>query len=771
MKCILLAGGFGGSLWPLSRKDYPIQFAEICDGRSAFQENIARHLPYCDEFYIFTNYKYEYIVRGQLNIFQMLKYKLFLEEEAVNTTLPVILGLMYAKNENVLVLGCSSIYSGDGFRESFAEGIKAVSNSPCVMFGMPVEAYDENIGYINYNKDNVNMFLEKPDKEKICELFKKGSWMANTGKYLINTIRFLNLIKMDFSDIYNNVNKVYTECRTEDDKIIIPVGYKTDILNLSFEKNILSSLKNTKVIGLKNVECSVINNWRSVEKVIREEARTDIVKQNCDNVTVINNAENKLVVANGIKNTIIVNTDDAIYIEGESTVSDVKTFFVNHEDEYREYIYDNNFKYRSWGKYTVIRKSAGYVVKEVILYPGREMNLHKHEHRSEHWAVVEGTAEITIDDEVALYKENTSIFVPKGSYHKIANNTERNVVIIEIEIGENITESDIVSRNYVAKKSDKFEIMKMKPIFKDYIWGGTRLRDKFGKSCDWSVIAESWELSTHKSGSSIIDSGRFKGMQFSDFINEFGDKVVGWKCKAFSSFPILIKFIDSKKPLSIQVHPNDEFAMKNENEYGKNEMWYIVDCDEKAFIYCGFNRDISVEEFNERLKNKTLTQVLNKIPVKKGETYFIPAGTVHAICEGMLICEVQQNSNSTYRIYDYDRKDKDGNSRELHIDKALQVINFNKYVPYQNETAQVVDMVKNICSCKYFDVSIADIQGEREFYVDASSFYGIVVIEGQGFISDNNIEITFKKGDTMFVPAASGSIGIFGHCKVIIAHI
>lgn len=773
MKCIVLAGGSGGSLWPLSRKKYPIQFAEIRDERSVFQENIARHLPYCDEFYIFTNRSYEYIVEGQLNVFQELKYKLFFEEEAVNTTLPVLLGLMYAGNENAMIIGCSSTYSGEGFRECFMEGVQALRNNNCVLFGMTVEKYDTNIGYIKHINDDVQLFIEKPSRESIENFLKNGDWLCNTGKYLINSIKFIEYIKTEFPEIYMGAEEAFNNCRSYDKKIIIPKGYKTEALNLSFERNILSRLHMAKVIELKDVEWNIVNSWEAIEKIIKQDAHADVVKQDCSNLIVINNAENKLVVANGVKNSVIVNTDDAIYIEGDSAVTDIKSFFLNHEDNYAEYVNDNNFRYRVWGKYTVVNKSKGYIVKKVIIYPGKEMSLHKHRYRSEHWAVVEGTAEITIDDNVSQYKPNTSVFVPSGSYHRIANRTERDVVIIEIEIGNYISEGDIISKTYVSEASDKFEIMKLKPVFKDYIWGGTRLRDEFNKDCNWDVIAESWEMSTHKDGNSIIDSGKYKGIEFGDFIEKYGDNVIGWKCRAFSKFPILIKFIDSKKPLSVQVHPDDKFAMKVEKEYGKNEMWYIVDCDKDAYIYCGFNRNITADEFNKRLKNKTITDVLNKIYVKKDEAYFIPAGTVHAIGEGILICEIQQNSNSTYRIYDYDRRDKNGKLRDLHVEKALQVINLNEYMPYINSKEKCVGVnnLRKICGCKYFEVSVAEIQGSKEFYVDKSSFMAVVVIEGKGILIDECSEIKIERGDTFFIPAGTGDIRIEGMCKVIFVHV
>lgn len=178
-------------------------------------------------------------------------------------------------------------------------------------------------------------------------------------------------------------------------------------------------------------------------------------------------------------------------------------------------------------------------------------------------------------------------------------------------------------------------------------------------------------------------------MFFGEFIEKIGKSSLGWKCASLESFPILIKFIDAMKPLSIQIHPDDDYALENENEYGKNEMWYVVDCEPGAFLYCGLNRKVDKDELRTRIENNTITEVLNKIEVKPGDCVFVKAGTIHAIGAGILICEIQQNSNSTYRMYDYDRRDRFGNARELHIDKALDVVDTEPYVfeSYEDTTS------------------------------------------------------------------------------------
>ena len=235
-------------------------------------------------------------------------------------------------------------------------------------------------------------------------------------------------------------------------------------------------------------------------------------------------------------------------------------------------------------------------------------------------------------------------------------------------------------------------VLKLQAPTKDYLWGGNRLVDEFGKKSAGAVTAESWELSCYPGCESVIENGEYAGKTLTDYIIENGKKVLGKNCEKFENFPILIKFIDARKDLSLQVHPSDDYALKNEGQYGKTEMWYIIDAKDNAFLYYGFNREISKEEFCERIENNTLTEVLNAYPVSKGDVVFIEAGTIHAIGEGILLAEIQENSNVTYRVYDYGRRDKDGNLRELHIIKPRRFPDRNRIL----ETANTLQLIKLI---------------------------------------------------------------------------
>ncbi len=312
--------------------------------------------------------------------------------------------------------------------------------------------------------------------------------------------------------------------------------------------------------------------------------------------------------------------------------------------------------------------------------------------------------------------------------------------------------------------------IKLSPAFKDYLWGGTRLKTEFNKRCDFEKVAESWELSTHKDGQSIVASGEFKGLTLSEYVEKQGKSVLGTNGEDFEYFPILIKLIDAKDSLSIQVHPNDEYALKVEGEYGKTEMWYVADCDEGAYLYYGFNRDISEEELKARIENNTILEVLNKVSVKKGDVFFIKSGTVHAICAGILICEIQQNSNTTYRVYDYDRRDKNGNPRELHIEKAIEVSDRTK-APEISGGERLDDGTMLLAQCEYFTVLKAEITGEKGFATDETSFNSVMVLEGSGEIIENGEGLEFTKGDSIFIPAGAGKYIVKGNCEIIISKI
>ena len=279
-------------------------------------------------------------------------------------------------------------------------------------------------------------------------------------------------------------------------------------------------------------------------------------------------------------------------------------------------------------------------------------------------------------------------------------------------------------------------VVKLSPAVKSYIWGGSYFQ-KYNKGNNEEIISELWELST-RDDSSIIVSGEDKGKLLKDVISK---EDLGPKGNAFPYFPLLIKLIDAKDNLSIQVHPSDEYALKHENSFGKTEMWIVLSCDEGAGLYVGLKKDCSKELIKEKLENGTLLDLLNFFPVKEGDVFLINSGTIHAIGKGVRIMEIQQNSDLTYRLYDYNRLDKNGNPRELHIQKALNVIDTHKYEKEIHKGELLEDT-------KYFKVAKKEINGELILKADKGSFMSFTFINGKGKVND----IDYNIYDTFFLP-------------------
>lgn len=302
------------------------------------------------------------------------------------------------------------------------------------------------------------------------------------------------------------------------------------------------------------------------------------------------------------------------------------------------------------------------------------------------------------------------------------------------------------------------DIVKLTPAYKSIIWGGSKLKTLYGKQTDLSPLAETWELSFHKDGKSLLPDG-------TPLCEVATESDLGDNCKGFPFFPVLVKFIDAQDKLSIQVHPADEYALKHENSLGKTEMWYIVDADEGAGIYLGFKENITREQFEKAIFDKTLTDYLRFIPVKKGESYFIPSGTIHAICSGCLICEIQQNSNITYRVYDYGRRDKNGNERELHITQALDVTSTTALEPKELNIPVAEGVLKGIN--KFFTAILVEVDTERMLKKDSGSFRCFTCLKGSGRIG--NVDIS--KGESVFVPASYEDFKLEGNFTAIMTTI
>lgn len=313
-------------------------------------------------------------------------------------------------------------------------------------------------------------------------------------------------------------------------------------------------------------------------------------------------------------------------------------------------------------------------------------------------------------------------------------------------------------------------ILKLKPVFKDYIWGGTKLRDEYGFKSELTKLAEGWMLSCHKDGENIIENGDFTGKTLTEVVKANPD-YLGKNGKKFEYFPILIKLIDAKNDLSVQVHPDNEYAMRVEKEYGKTECWYILDCDDDAELIYGFNKSITSEEFKEKIADNTFLETVNKVKVKKGDLFFIEAGTLHAIGKGILLAEIQQNSNTTYRVYDYGRLGADGKPRELHVEKAIDVTNCTPPTRSTNPEGELIvaDGYEKqlLTKCDLFNVEKVSVNTTYTANADEKSFVSVLVTDGKATIDD----IEIKKGDSLFIPANYGKFTVAGKSELIITQV
>ncbi|WP_413997869.1 type I phosphomannose isomerase catalytic subunit [Flavobacterium sp. W1B] len=310
--------------------------------------------------------------------------------------------------------------------------------------------------------------------------------------------------------------------------------------------------------------------------------------------------------------------------------------------------------------------------------------------------------------------------------------------------------------------------LQFNPILKERIWGGEKLKTVLNKPIESKITGESWELSTVEGDVSTIANGVLKGKSLTDIIEEFPNEILGTEvyAKFGKQFPLLFKYLDAREDLSIQVHPNDELAKKRHNSFGKTEMWYIMQADDDARIIVGFKEKSNPEEYVQSLKNQTLLNLLDDVKVKSGDVFFLETGTVHAIGAGLVVAEIQQTSDITYRIYDFDRKDAQGNTRELHVDLALDAINYNKVDTFKEYTKEI-NQSNSIVDCPYFTTNFVPLDGEITANKDGKTFTVYMCIEGSFEIEYKNYKFQYKKGDTVLIPAAMDVYLLKGKASIL----
>ncbi len=309
------------------------------------------------------------------------------------------------------------------------------------------------------------------------------------------------------------------------------------------------------------------------------------------------------------------------------------------------------------------------------------------------------------------------------------------------------------------------EPLKLTPAYQDYLWGGTKLRDDFGKRSKLERIAESWELSCHPAGLSRIRNGLYKGMTLKEYLEEDWNTRVGAGAAQSSAFPVIVKFIDATRDLSVQVHPDDAYARENENgESGKIECWYVVDCEKDAALAYGFNRELTKEELRARVEEGTLLDVVRLVPVRKGDVFVIEPGTVHSIGAGIVIAEIQQSSNITYRLYDYGRVDDNGNPRPLQIEKGVAVTKTWCAPPPRRCPSEVFDGYARTLLADTQSFTSWEYQITKELLFEESgglSYTHLLVTDGEGaLLYDDGVAMPLSKGESVFLPANFGAFAV-----------
>lgn len=316
----------------------------------------------------------------------------------------------------------------------------------------------------------------------------------------------------------------------------------------------------------------------------------------------------------------------------------------------------------------------------------------------------------------------------------------------------------------------KFDIypLQFDPILKDRIWGGEKLNTVLNKSITSNSTGESWEISTVEGDVSVISNGTLKGISLNELIENFPNEVLGTHVfeKFGKQFPLLFKYLDAKTDLSIQVHPNDELAKKRHHSFGKTEMWYIMQANEGSRIIVGFKDNSNAKEYVSHLENNTLLDILEEVKVKTGDVFFLETGTVHAIGAGLLVAEIQQTSDITYRLYDFDRVDSEGNKRELHVELALDAINYNKV-----ETRKIYNKELNVSNsmvdCPYFTTNYLNLSGELNVTKSNTSFTVYMCTEGEFQLKHDQISYQYFKGDTLLIPAAMIDFVLTGKASLL----
>lgn len=818
MKCIILAGGAGDRLWPLSRKNAPKQFMNIRGENSIFQETISRNLPFCDEFMVIANTDYRSMISGQLQMFQGLKWSLLLEGDGRGTAAAVCAAAhMMPSEEELLILPSDLLIRGRGYSQAVYSAKQMAEEGGICLFGVNPQNPGESYGYIRHTGNLVTGYIEKPSETLARQFYAQEDVFWNSGMIVCRAGVLLSSFEQYAATLNRMVEEALDSLREISDRIYeIPAENMRVLPHANVEKVLFEKSDLLSVVHLE-AAWSDISDFDAYLQMTADQSSGEQIIAHSRDTAVINTDPEQLVVVNGLEDALVVNTPDAVYVTDRRRANDIKGIIRDRHDAYPAAFDESPLLYRPWGTRELIHHEPGYRVRKVIIYPGRSLTRHVHEARNENYSVVSGVLSAELADRTLQLTKGESINICSGEIHRLFNSGDEDAVAIEVDTGSEIVEEDMIYYNAVGEKvaepadtgiqedsntsiakmnfqtdadvpatdtgSGKCplprnqvpSILRLSPAFKDYLWGGTRLKDKYHKPSPYAKTAESWELSAHPDGESRLADGPLTGMSFKIFTDLYNGSVCGWKSRTFGRFPILIKFIDAEKPLSVQIHPDDDYAFVNEGEFGKNEVWYVMEAAPGSVMYCGLKEDSSRQRLQEMIADHTIMDALNRIEVKKGDVLFVPAGTLHAIGAGIMVCEIQQSSNSTYRVWDYNRVDQNGRKRPLHIAKAMDVVNTQSYHPDLRGFAAPVQGERSISQvltrCKYFESVKYSIPESEDIQVDASSFKSILVLSGSCEIRCGTQVEKAGPLDSFFVCAGRKVVHVEGQCEIIVTNV
>lgn len=403
MKCVILAGGSGDSLWPLSRKNYPKQFMNIKEGRSLLQETVVRNMPFCDEFIIVTKESYRNIVNGQMKAFQSLKYRVVLEGSPKGTAAAIMLGSQFCnQSELVFVVTADNLIEGQEYKDAIIRAKELAKQGSIVALGVKPAKKNSNFGYLLRDEENVLKFIEKIRLDDDESFGYDDGFLWNSGMFLYRAGDLINAARAICPELYDTCRMAKRKVAAIRRTVRFSQKVMKDIPQGSIERLIFEKLKDMKVV-------ETAFRWKDVGNVCDLDENSsvshseNVLKNHCEDVMVINSADRQLVVTNDIQDVVVVNTEDAVYVSSKERVDDIKNIISENKEKYENYFDYNRISYREWGIHELLNASDGYKVKKVTVFPGMSMNLHQHEMRSEHWSVVEGTATITLGTKTKDY--------------------------------------------------------------------------------------------------------------------------------------------------------------------------------------------------------------------------------------------------------------------------------------------------------------------------------------------------------------------------------